>query len=69
MTDTVDGVCVLDRRRSKDPRFPWVVVCELTNPNDSDRYVVWYEDARGRHSVGYYTSSRYDAQAEFERRT
>lgn len=71
MTDTVAGVRVLDRGRSKDSRFPWVVLCELpkAKTGDADRYVVWYEGERGRHSIGYYTSSRDDAQAEFERRT
>ena len=71
MTDTVAGVRELDRRRSKDSRFSSVVLCELPYPETdiTERYVVWYEDQRGRRSVGYYTTSRDDAQAEFERRT
>ena len=70
MTDTVEGVVVLDRRRSKDS-LQWVVLCELANPKpgSAERYVVWYEDRQGRRSIGHYTTSRDDAQAEFERRT
>ena len=69
MTDTVAGVRELDRRRSRDLRFPSVVLCELPYPTDiAERYVVWYEDRRGRRSIGYYTTSRDDAQAEFDRR-
>ena len=65
------GFVVLDRRRSKGSRFPWVVLCEAQGANDAsaERYVVWYEDQRGRRSIGYYTTSHEDAQAELERRT
>jgi hypothetical protein len=71
LTDTVNGVRVLDRGRSGDPNFPWVVLCEVPNTREetSECFVVWYEDPRGRRSVGYYTSARDDAEAEFERRT
>ena len=69
MIDTVDGVRVLDRGRSKNFRFPWVVLCEVLHPMSEERYVVWYEDRQGLRSVGYYTTRREDAQAEFERRT
>jgi hypothetical protein len=71
LTDPAKGVLVLDRRRSKGSRFPWVVLCEVQGANDgsSERYVVWYEDQRGRRSIGYYTTSQEDAQAELKRRT
>jgi len=70
MTDTVDGYRELERGRSRNSRFPWVVLCERTDVTDGgERYVVWYEDQRRRRSIGYYTNSRDDAQAEFERRT
>ena len=69
--DSVKGGVVLDRRRTKGSRYAWVVLCEMRDPNDgsSERYVVWYEDQRGRRSIGYYTTSHEDAQAELERRT
>ena len=70
MTDTVDGYRVLERGRSRDPRFPWVVLCERIEITDGgERYAVWYEDRPGRRSIGHYTNSRDDAQSEFERRT
>jgi hypothetical protein len=70
MTDTIEGVLLLDRERARDRRFPWVVLCELPDAKlGPERFVVWYEDSRGRRSIGYYTTRRDDAQAEFERRT
>ena len=67
MTDTIEGAAVLDRGRSNDPRFPWVVLCQV--PRKGLRWVVWYEDDEGARSIGYYTTSIDDARAEFERRT
>ena len=71
MTDTVNGVRVLDRGRSGNPRFPFVVLCEVPDrrTDTAECFVVWFEDPLGRRSVGYYTNTFDDARAEFERRT
>ena len=71
MTDTVAHCQVLQRARSNDARFPWVLLCELADGSGcfSFSHVVWYEDESERRSAGYYTSSWDDARAEFERRT
>jgi hypothetical protein len=64
---SADGV--LERGRARDSRYAWVVLCERPDASDGERYVVWYEDEKGRRSTGYYTSLRDDAEAEFARRT
>ena len=65
----VDGCRVVDKARSKDGKFPWVVICELPEPiKGSDRFVVWYVDREGRASVGDYTETADAARAAFESR-
>jgi len=70
VADTVGGARVLERARSLDARFAWVVLAQLDDVSScfARGYVVWYEDARKRRSEGHYTSSRADARTVFERR-
>ncbi len=71
--ELVDGCPVLGKSRSKDPRFPWVVLCELPEPEErfegASRYVVWYVDQHGTPCTGSYQQTHDDALAVFEIRT
>ena len=72
--ELIDGLPVLEKRPATDPRFPWVVLCELPEPEggfeeDADRYVVWYVDRDGKPSIGIYEQMLDDALAAFESRT
>ena len=63
--ERVDGCPVLGKGVSKDPRFPWVVLCALPEPEggfeeDAHRYVVWYVDQTGTPHIGSYQQT-YDA--------
>ena len=67
--DVVEGCPVVDGARSRDPRFPWVVICELPQKSESsDRYVVWYVDQEGDTNSGIYTQILDEARAAFEAR-
>jgi hypothetical protein len=70
VTDTVPGCKVLERARSQDARFPWVLLAELRDGDScfARGFVVWYEDERKRRSQGHYTSSHADARAVFASR-
>jgi hypothetical protein len=70
VTDTVPGCRVLERARSQDTRFSWVLLAELRDGDScfARGFVVWYEDERKRRSQGHYTSSHADARAVFARR-
>ncbi len=65
----VEGCRVIDKARSRDERFPWVVICELPEPSeDSHRFVVWYVDDARRASNGYYADTADEARAAIEHR-
>ncbi len=72
--ELVDGCPVLEKGRSRDARFLWVVLCELPEPEGgfeegADRYVVWYVDQHATPSIGIYKQTRDAALAVFENRT
>ncbi len=72
--ELVDGCPVLGKSRSKDGRFPWVVLCELPEPEggfgeDAHRYVVWYVDQTGTPHMGSYQQTYDAALAVFQIRT
>ena len=68
MSDASNGYVDLEKARSRDARFASVVLCERRDLVHG-RYSVWYEDKSGRRSIGYFTSNRDDARAEFQRRS
>ena len=72
--ELVDGCPVLGKSPSKDPRFAWVVICELPEPEDgfgedAHRYVVWYVDQHGTTSIGSYQQTHDAALTVFRIRT
>ena len=49
----VEGCRVIDKARSRDENFPWVVICERPEPSeDSHCFVVWYVDEQEGPTAG-----------------
>ena len=63
----MNGYEVTETGPSKDPRFSIVVLCEWQKLVVAP-YAVWYEDEAGQPHLSYFTTSREDARAEFQRR-
>ncbi len=69
----IAGCLVLQEAPGVAWRYNKVVLCEIRVPleamEETDTYVVWYIDHKGKPSRGRFFKTRATAQAEFKRRT